>query len=108
MSKKVAKKLSDDEIVETVFHIFPFRSEYKSVREWYEDAKKNGYLVPPALCQCLSQLMKIRGLKFSEAFQLLLAKKKVVLSGKHYAFDLTGHKLWQSYRHRKQKKRSAP
>ena len=67
--------------------------KYKSVGEWYEDAKSKGYLIPLPMCHGLDQLMKKRGLSFEDAYSLLLDSKKIILVGQSYIYDLSAQEL---------------
>ena len=64
-------------------------SQYKTVGEFYNDARARGYRVPLPMCNGLTQLMKSRELNFSEAYSLLLAEGKIILVAKHFIFDLS-------------------
>jgi hypothetical protein len=70
-------------------------SKYKSVGEFYEDMKKQGYFVPLCMCACLSKLMQQRRLSFQEAYNFLWGRKSIFLVGKFYIYDLTADKLWR-------------
>ena len=68
------------------------RSEYKTVGEWYEDAKKEDYSIPVSLCADLNNTMKEKGLNFSDAFDLLLKNTVFVQVNKVFIHDLAGYK----------------
>jgi len=70
-------------------------SDYKSVGEFYEDAKKQGYSVPLQICIGLSQLIKAKNLTFQEAYEFLLKNNKIILVGRTYIYDLSASKLWE-------------
>jgi len=67
--------------------------KYESVGEWYEDAKSKGYLIPLPMCLGLAQLMKKRSLSFQDAYSFLLDKKKIILIGQSYIYDLSAQAL---------------
>jgi len=71
-------------------------SKYKFVGEFYENARKQGYTIPSAMCQGLSELMKTKDLSFQEAYNFLLKKKEIILEGKVYIYHLSASRLWEN------------
>lgn len=70
-------------------------ANYKTVHEWYEDAKKQGYSVPLQLCHCLSKIIEKYNFTFPDAYRFLDQKGKIILKKKMYYFDLSANKLWE-------------
>lgn len=66
---------------------------YKTVTEFYEDAKRQGYSLPLALCAKLSKLIKERGLTLPEAYNLLYERGLIILVGKTYIYNLAADNL---------------
>jgi len=71
-------------------------SKYKTVGEFYEDIKKQGYSAPLCMCACLSKLMEQKGLDFQEAYNFLWERKLIFLSGMFFFYDLAADKLWKN------------
>ena len=69
-------------------------AQYRSIGEWYKAVKTEGYSVPVTACHALSQIMKKLNLSFPEAYQLLVAKEKLILVNKTYILDLSFTKLF--------------
>ncbi|MBU2511989.1 hypothetical protein KJ966_11680 [bacterium] len=61
---------------------------YETVSEWYEEMKGKGYSVPVQMCQGLAQTMKVMGLNFQEAWNLLEKKRAFFLVDDTYIFNL--------------------
>jgi hypothetical protein len=68
-------------------------SNYKTVVEFYEDAKRQGYSLPLALCAKLSKLIKERGLTLQEAYNFLYERELIILVGKTFIYNLSADKL---------------
>ncbi|MGD0576645.1 MAG: hypothetical protein ABSA74_01040 [Candidatus Staskawiczbacteria bacterium] len=67
--------------------------KYKTVREFYEDAKQQNYSVPLCMCAELSKLMNARGLNFQQAYNFLCEKEFIILAGKTYIYNLAADNL---------------
>ncbi len=68
-------------------------AKFKTVGEWYEVSKREGFAVPLQMCHALQTLMEKHRISFHQAFDMLMKKDKVALEGKTYIFDLSGKDL---------------
>jgi len=66
--------------------------EYKSVGEWFNDARQEGYNVPLAMCRGIEIAMKELNKSFSEIFKLFEQEKIIIQEGKFFIYDVRGHK----------------
>ncbi len=66
-------------------------TEYTTVGEWYEAAKKDGYSIPGSLCMDLNKAMKERNLSFPAAFKLLFENGILIQVGQVFVHDLGGY-----------------
>lgn len=70
-------------------------TKYKTIGEWFEDIKVQGYSAPLPMCHGLSKVMEKYNLSFHEAYKLLEGEGKIILKGKTFFFDLSASKLWE-------------
>lgn len=63
--------------------------KYKTVGEWWEDSKKQGYSRPTQAGWVLSLEIEIYGRSFPEAYEKLIKDRKLILSEKVYIVDLS-------------------
>jgi hypothetical protein len=66
-------------------------TEYTTVGEWYEGAKKDGYSIPGSLCMDLKKAMKERDLSFAAAFKLFFENGILIQAGEVFIHDLGGY-----------------
>lgn len=66
--------------------------QYKTVGDWYDDAKVEGYSIPLQMCHGIQIAMKELNMGFAEVFELFEKKRVTILVGKMFIYDLQGYK----------------
>lgn len=65
--------------------------EYKTVGEWFSEARHEGYSVTSAMCHGITVGQKELDLSFPQIFELF-TKHKVIIKTEHtYIYDMRGH-----------------
>lgn len=67
--------------------------QYKSVGEWHNHFKSNGYTIPLSLCIGITGVMKRHNISFAQAFEFLETSEKIILAGRSFIYDFTGDEL---------------
>jgi len=67
--------------------------QYKSVGEWYNHFRTNGYSIPLQLCIGLTKVMKGHNFTFAQAFKFLGGNGKIILVGRLFIYDMSGDEL---------------
>jgi len=73
--------------------IIPNLRQYKSVGQWYNHFKDNGYAISTALCNGLTKIMAKHDFSFAQAFIFLEEHGKIILAGRSFIYDLSGDEL---------------
>ena len=66
--------------------------KYKTVFEWYQNARTQGYLVPLQICYGVEMAMKELNMSFAEVFELFKKKEIIIQEGYVFIYDMRGHK----------------
>lgn len=68
--------------------------KYTSAGEWFEDARKEGYMPSTSMMHGITQTMEKLELSFVDAFKFLEETKKIFLVDKLYYFNLNYERLF--------------
>ena len=66
--------------------------KYKTVGEWYQKARTQGYLVPLPMCHGVEMAMKELNMSFAEVFELFEKKEIIIQVGYAFIYNMRGHK----------------
>lgn len=67
--------------------------QYKSVGQWYDHFRTNGFSVPLQLCIGLTKVMERHNFTFTQAFEFLEENGKIILAGRAFIYDMSGDEL---------------
>jgi len=66
--------------------------KYKTLSEWYQEIKSQGYSVPPQICIGIQEAMKELDMGFAEVFELFVERAIIIQAEKAFIYDMWGYK----------------